>query len=208
MGRREMARGALRFAAAVAAVAAVAGMLGGCGGERTTVFESQGVAVEMKLPEGWRRGEPRAAGGYTPSSRGGFFFEKSDADNPSGDVMVFPMEGESLEAYVDTVQKQVEGMEALQLAMLSKLDKATGGGAAGEIGAAKREVEAVTATKRAYKMGELDAVEVFTTTQRSTLTVYARKGDKVAVITYGAEKADFPRVEKAIRESAATISVR
>jgi len=178
----------------------------GCGRGKAD-FTAGSLKVSVKLPPGWQRGEPRASGGYRVSSGGMFFFEDVGRDDPSGDIVVMPFEGASLTAYVDDVVRQTKNMEELGLKLAETLGKAAGGGAGEQIDEARREAQSVQVTKRNLNLVGLEAIEVTTTSPRSTVQVYVRKGDKVVVITFGVEKEDFPKYEKTFRDAVETIEV-
>lgn len=146
----------------------------GCG-KGAESFELSGQGFSMKLPPGWEQGEPRASGGYRPSSRGPFF-ESADRDDSSGDVMEMPLLALSLTESVDNVVKQTEAMESLHLALARTLDKVTGGAASEELKEAESSLESSVVSRRAFTIGDLEAIEVVTEPRAQRLLSMCAEG--------------------------------
>ena len=178
---------------------------GGCGKGR---FELDKLGVSMKLPPGWSQGEPLASGGYRAAWQGEFFFENADQDDPSGEVMEFPLEGASLTEHVDKLLSDTAKMEAAMQGAARALDKLTGGARGEELKQAEAAMQTKVLSKRPWKVSGLEAVEVVTEAPRTTLTFYVRRGDKVLAVTFGALKEEFPKYEKLFRASVATVRIR
>ena len=189
-----------------AGVLFLAAGLAGCGGRGGAKFNEGGLEITMTLPSGWQRGEPRASGGYRASPSGLFFFENSEADIPSGNIIVMPFDGENLEKYVDGLLSETEKMERMQVSMANALAKAVGG----QGGAATPEAAVVSRviSRRSRDVGGLEAVEVTTEGSGTALALYVRKGDKVAWISFVAPKDDFARYRAAFLQSFDTVKVK
>ena len=162
----------------------------------------------MKLPPGGSQGEPRTAGGYKRTAKGEFFFEKADYDDPSGEVMEFPLEAASLTAFVDNMLGQTEKLESLQVGLAGALDKMTDGAVTEQLGDAERAIRTRVTSKQPCTISGLEAIEVVTDAPRTTLALYIRKESKVIAVTFGAPRQDFPKYENLFRDTIRTITIR
>lgn len=180
---------------------------GGCG-KRGNTFELSRLGFSMELPPGWEQGEPRVIGGYRVSSRGEFFFENADYDDPSGSVMEFPLMGESLTEYVDNLIGDTEKMEKLQAGLLRTLGKIAGEEVSEEIKEAEEAIQSRVLSKTPRTISKHEAIEVLTEAPRTILTLYVRRGDEVIWVTCGAPKEDFPQYEQLFRNAIETIKIR
>jgi hypothetical protein len=124
----------------------------GCGGSRST-FELKDLGFTMKLPPGWKQGDARMSGGFTPTSKGIFFHENAEYEDPSGSVMDSPIEGESLTLYVENLIAETEKMESLQVNLAQTSGEAVGGVAEAQLREAESYIRTagltVTTTRRA-----------------------------------------------------------
>ncbi len=167
-------------------------------------FKLRELGFSMRLPPGWKQGEPRMAGGYRADRNGPFFFESAERDDPSGDVMGFPLEGDSLAEYVDRMLAEHEKLQALHVGLAKALDKVTGEPVSEEL----RQAQSRVISKRPCTVGGLEAIEVVTEAPRSTLMLYLRRGNQVVIVTFGAERQEFSKYEPLFRQAAATIRIR
>ncbi len=179
----------------------------GCGGSGST-FELKDLGFTMKLPPGWKQGDARMSGGFRPTSNGIFFYENAEYDDPSGSVMDFPMEGESLTLYVEDLIAETEKMESLQVNLAQTLGEAVGGAAEAELREAESYIRTAVLSKRHLKISGLEAIEVLTRAPRSTIALYIRRADKVIVVTFGAPQQDFQDYENQFRRAGETIRIR
>jgi len=185
----------------------VAGLLlaaGGCGRGGGS-FKLKEMGFSMKLPPGWKQGEPRASGGYNVTSNGSFFFEDASRYDPWGNVMETPLDGASLQEHVDKLIELTEKMEDLQVRLTQAVDKMTGGVAGEEMAEAESALHSEVLSKQPRTVGGLQAIEVVTDAPTMTLTVYILRGENVVVVTFGAPKEDFPAYEDLFREASETI---
>ena len=178
----------------------------GCGGGKAN-FEVGEVGFSMKLPPGWGRGEPRASGGYTPTMKGTFFFEKAENDDPSGWVMHFPLEEASLTECVEKIVGEEEKMKTGMKTATKVLGKVSGLEETGEFKEAEKALDTRVISKTPKTIGGLEAIEVITEAPFSTLEVYLLKGNKVIWVNFRALKEDFPKYEKLFREASETIEI-
>ena len=133
-------------------------VLPGCGkGEET--FKLDRLGLSMKLPPGWKQGEPRVIGAYRVSSRGEFFFENADYDDPSVSVMEFPLMGGSLTEYVDNLIRDTEATEKFQAGLLRTLGKIAGVEVSEEIKEAEKAVKTKVISKTPRTINKREAVE-------------------------------------------------
>lgn len=181
--------------------------LGGCGkgGRRVEVRE---FGLSIKLPAGWGQGEPRASGGYIRSTRGAFFFENAENDDPSGDVMQFPLEGKTLAEFVDAQVKMTDMLSAGMQVAGKILEKATSGAHSEEFQEAQETLKSKVISKIDRTISGLPAIEVVTEAQFSLVEVYVAKGDNAIVVTFRAPKEDFPKYETLFRKSIDSIKIR
>lgn len=177
----------------------------GCGGGSVAV---EGAGISIRLPEGWKQGDAKASGGYVEKSGAMFFFADASADNPSGEVIVFDLQGDSLAAFVDQLIADSEKMAGIQMSMLKAIGKAAGANNEQEIKAAEEAAKMVVKSKTPMTVNGREAIEVVTEAERSTVTLYIENDRKVISVTFGAEKADFPKYEAAFKAALATASVR
>ena len=162
----------------------------------------------MRLPPGWKQGEPRVMGGYRLSSRGEFFFENADYDDPSGSVMEFPLMGASLTEHVDNLLGDTEKMEKLQAGLLRVLGKMAGEEVSEEIKEVEKALQSKVISKTPRTISGHEAIEVLTEAPRTILTLYVRRGDEVIWVNFGALKEDFPQYEQLFRDAIETIKIR
>jgi len=192
---------------AAASLAMLAFFAAGCG-KGTDTFKLDDPDFSMRLPPGWKQGSPRASGGFMRSPTGTFFFENARNDDPSGDVMVWPLEGASLSEHVDGLVRQSEAFESLHRTLVRKLDDVTAGAAGEQLAQAERDLTSTVVSRQPRTISGLEAIEVVTQAPRTTVVVYILQGQKVIAVTFGAPKEDFSRYEKLFHDAIETITVR
>ncbi len=170
------------------------GTLSGCGGGlgRQKVKISE-IGFSMTLPSGWSvdRQNPR------------FFFDSSNSDN-SGMVEDYPLEGKTLDEYLDSELGFMEKMEEAQKALVEELEKAVIGAASGALADAFK-VRIISRTPRT--INGLDAVELVTEAAYAMIEVDIQKGDRVIRVSFRALKEEFPKHEPALREALESVKI-
>lgn len=192
-----------RVAVLMAVIAAAC--LCGCGGSGGKV-KVEDLGVSIRLPEGWKQGEPKASGGYFSTSEGHFFFANAEEDDPSGDCMAFDLEGKSLAEYVDGLIEETAKMEQMHAGLIKAVSKAAGASAE-EVEQSAAGTGSKVASRTAGAIDGLEAIEVITEAERSTVAAYVRKGEKVYAVTFGVERSEFAKHEQAFRQAIQTIAV-
>jgi hypothetical protein len=74
--------------------------------------------------------------------------------------------------------------------------------------AAEESAKMTVKSKTPLTVNGIEAIEVVTEAERSTAALYVRKDRKVISVTFGAEKADFPKYEVAFKAALGTVKAK
>jgi hypothetical protein len=186
-------RGNLFYLAAFAIGLALV-VLAGCGKGGNTLHISR-LGFSMRLPEGWKQ-------------EGESFYADPQYEYPSGSVVDFVMEEETLAEFVDNLLTETEKMEKMQAGLLRVLGQIAGEESSPELQEAEKAVQSRVLTKLPRTISKHEAIEVMVEAPVCTLEVFIRRGDTVIWVNFIAPKEEFPQYEQLFRDAIDTIKVR